>query len=122
LNCREFSSPGWARIVQEGLGQVTRYRWNWRHPEAWRTALTSTADVTVVDAGNGLAEADGCLVSEAGREAEHSPLSARLGSSPASSALIAASPQGEQDQLQGQLDRRGTPGIAASIRAAASCH
>jgi hypothetical protein len=35
------------------------------------------ADGTVVDAGDGLADADGCLISEAGREAEHCPLSAR---------------------------------------------
>ena len=45
----------------------------------------------VVDAGDGVAEADRGLAGEAGREAEHSPLAAELGSSPASRALIVAS-------------------------------
>jgi hypothetical protein len=35
------------------------------------------ASVAVVDAGDGAAKADGCLVNEFGREAEHSQLSAR---------------------------------------------
>jgi hypothetical protein len=42
----------------------------------------------LVDAGDGVAEADRGLVGEAGREAEHSPLAAELGSSPASRALM----------------------------------
>jgi hypothetical protein len=39
--------------------------------------LDQEADIVLVDAGDGVAEADGCLIGEAGREAEHSALSAR---------------------------------------------
>jgi len=59
------------------------------------------AGVAVVDAGDGVAEADGGLVCEAGREAEHSAL--ELGSSPASSARIAASQSMLANSVPGSL-------------------
>jgi hypothetical protein len=52
--------------------------------------LDQQADVTLAGAGDGLAEADGCLISEVGREAEHSRFPPELGSPRASGSLIAA--------------------------------
>ena len=40
-------------------------------------SLDQQSDVAVVDAGDGLAEADGCLVGEAGGQAQHSAFAAR---------------------------------------------
>jgi hypothetical protein len=46
-------------------------------PGRVRDRLDQRADGTVAGAGDGLAEADGCLISGAGRQAGHCPLSAR---------------------------------------------
>jgi hypothetical protein len=53
--------------------------------------LDREGDVAVVDAGDGLAEADGSPVSEAGRQSEHPALEPELGSLPPSGALMADS-------------------------------
>jgi hypothetical protein len=56
--------------------QVRRRYPRWSRPEAWRTAVISRPALRSVYASDGVAEADECLVGEAGREAGHVPFPA----------------------------------------------
>lgn len=75
-------SSGDPRIItiSDGRGSAgARYRGELAPSGGVEDRLDKQADVTVADAGDGLAKADRCLVSEAGREAEHSALAAGAG-------------------------------------------
>src|SRR6266700_2340787 len=65
------------------------------------------ADVALVDAGDGLAEADGCLVGEAGCQSEHSafPARPRTGRTATRRTLVVTAQARPAENLTGDVDR-----------------